>query len=652
MLCPNKLLLLSLFCLLPTALASAVYYVGHSLVNHNMPRVVQQIADDLNQSSSYREAIINGSPLRYHWNNPGNAEGNADVRVDLPGGNYDTLVLTESVPLHATFQWNSPVYYAQQFIGLAQTARSDLRVILFETWPHLNNISPRPWHASSWDEEIDQDLILLEGAADELDVNLSQPVTIIPAALALRQLRDEIDAGNIPGIHQLSDLFADDIHLTEEGNYFMGLVFFAGIYGRSPEGATGRIINQYGGTYVDVPSSRRTHYQQIAWQVVSQYSRGGGSNPNPDSDGDGVPDSDDLCPNSQRGPLVFGDCDSGLPNPVSAQGCTLLDQITACQPELATRQELVDCVTAAAGNFRAIGALNAAQEESLITCAQSYGLPLAVDDNFFMTEQTTLHVPAPGLLLNDVDSQGDPLEVFLYEAPIEGQLNLASDGSFSYIPASNQLGPITFVYGCDDGTGYRTATVTINVMPSGGDSDGDGISDNQDNCPNSQATATLVINGCDSGAPNLHLGDGCFLSDEVQTIAASRPPRWRFVSMLRTRINHYRGQGLLTQAEVDAIVQCAWSYDLPTAVPDNFIMPVNGVLEIPAPGLLLNDFDLEGDPMETHLDLAPSVGNLTLFRDGSFRFVPPSGHQGTVLFRYRNYDGKGYRTARVTIELQ
>jgi hypothetical protein len=52
-----------------------------------------------------------------------------------------------------------------------------------------------------------------------------------------------------------------------------------------------------------------------------------------DSDGDGVPDVDDLCPDSILTPtVVFGDLDTGVENRVNADGCSLADLFAALEP--------------------------------------------------------------------------------------------------------------------------------------------------------------------------------------------------------------------------------------------------------------------------------------------------------------------------------
>ncbi|MCO5330719.1 MAG: Ig-like domain-containing protein [Ilumatobacteraceae bacterium] len=90
----------------------------------------------------------------------------------------------------------------------------------------------------------------------------------------------------------------------------------------------------------------------------------------------------------------------------------------------------------------------------------------AVDDNYAVAKNTTLNVPAPGVLGNDT-VDGVPT-VGLVTNATHGTLTLNADGSFSYTPMLGYHGTDTFVYDITDGDLTVTAlppsaTVTITV---------------------------------------------------------------------------------------------------------------------------------------------------------------------------------------------
>src|ERR1043166_1011457 len=92
--------------------------------------------------------------------------------------------------------------------------------------------------------------------------------------------------------------------------------------------------------------------------------------------------------------------------------------------------------------------------------------PEPLDDLFSIAEDTTLFVPAPGVLGNDHDAEGDPLTGALAAGPSHGSVALNPDGSFTYQPEPNFNGADRFFYRPNDGTSDGAlATVNIIVFP-------------------------------------------------------------------------------------------------------------------------------------------------------------------------------------------
>ncbi|BBO34408.1 ELWxxDGT repeat protein [Lacipirellula parvula] len=94
--------------------------------------------------------------------------------------------------------------------------------------------------------------------------------------------------------------------------------------------------------------------------------------------------------------------------------------------------------------------------------------PTGVADQYTVNEETTLTVDvANGVLKNDTDPEGDAMTVVVAENPASGTLTLNSNGSFTYVPAANFQGTVTFKYRVKDATGQsEPVTVTINVVNS------------------------------------------------------------------------------------------------------------------------------------------------------------------------------------------
>jgi len=74
-----------------------------------------------------------------------------------------------------------------------------------------------------------------------------------------------------------------------------------------------------------------------------------------------------------------------------------------------------------------------------------------VNDNYDIGEDSVLNVAAPGVLGNDTDADGNPLNAIKLTEPVYGTLVFNSDGSFTYTPVANWSGSDSFTYGANDG---------------------------------------------------------------------------------------------------------------------------------------------------------------------------------------------------------
>ena len=92
--------------------------------------------------------------------------------------------------------------------------------------------------------------------------------------------------------------------------------------------------------------------------------------------------------------------------------------------------------------------------------------PTVATDQYTMNEDESLSVPAPGVLGNDTDADGDTLAVNTTAgtAPTNGTLTRFANGSFAYTPNPDFAGTDSFVYEVtDDNGGTDTGTVTVVV---------------------------------------------------------------------------------------------------------------------------------------------------------------------------------------------
>jgi hypothetical protein len=95
------------------------------------------------------------------------------------------------------------------------------------------------------------------------------------------------------------------------------------------------------------------------------------------------------------------------------------------------------------------------------------------------------------------------------------------------------------------------------------DTDDDGFPDDTDSCDASSPSATVVIDGCDSGAENDLFGDGCKITDRIDHCAASAVTHDDFTACVTQLTKDLKRDGFITNREKGTIQQCAGKADIP-----------------------------------------------------------------------------------------
>ena len=263
----------------PISALIGVLFVGHSLFGKVNPQMLKQVLQGQSSSIQVEAQIINGAPLKYNWSHSSRAEG-VDGRVELPKKRYNVVILTEAIPLANHMKWSQPSENALNFYELAVKANPGTQVYLEETWHSLNSgtgvkIKHDDNADIAWRDRLDQDLPKWQSIVDDVNAARSTgspDMILLPAGQAMALLHDEIKAGSVPGLTDISDVFSDDIHPNHIGFYFVTMVQFAMLTGQSPIGLPHRLKGKYG-KFFDAPSAELAlRLQQIAAQVVEDRS--------------------------------------------------------------------------------------------------------------------------------------------------------------------------------------------------------------------------------------------------------------------------------------------------------------------------------------------------------------------------------------------
>ena len=99
-----------------------------------------------------------------------------------------------------------------------------------------------------------------------------------------------------------------------------------------------------------------------------------------------------------------------------------------------------------------------------VTITVTNAAPVAANDSYSATTGVTLVVPAPGVMSNDHDADGDALIASIGSSSGNGSLSLSSNGAFTFTSGGSFTGIRTFTYSVSDGiVSSALATVSIQV---------------------------------------------------------------------------------------------------------------------------------------------------------------------------------------------
>ena len=256
----------------------AVFHLGHSLVNRDMPAMLAQLAP---KGHRYESQLGWGTTLQAHWGDApinGYEAANAhprfrDAHQAVASGAYDAIVLTEMVEIRDAIRYSESPKYLARWARKAIAARPDARLYLYETWHRLDD-------PDGWLERIDRDrdrywlARVLGPALAELPASVK--FHLIPAGMVLAALVRRVEArGGIGNIKDRTDLFArnadgsvDPIHLNDLGNYLVALTHYAALYHQSPVGLPQSLRRGEGSPATPPTPDAALLMQEIAFEVV------------------------------------------------------------------------------------------------------------------------------------------------------------------------------------------------------------------------------------------------------------------------------------------------------------------------------------------------------------------------------------------------
>jgi len=286
-------------------------------------------------------------------------------------------------------------------------------------------------------------------------------------------------------------------------------------------------------------------------------------------------------------------------------------------------------------------------DKATVTVTVRNHAPVASDivDQFITDQGATLTIGAPGVLYNDSDEDGDPLEATKLTGASHGDVTLDADGSFTYVPQGDFSGSDSFTYKNSDGEAESSpATVTIAVkefVPPVALTDGfvayaqeelavakPGVLQNDNGGTGDSLQAVKV--GDPAHAASFRLGaDGAFAYTPATGFSGS---------------DSFTYKAKNGQSESDT-VSVAINV-LPVASDDRATTPTGTAKAI---AVLANDI---GTGLTLSSATTPGHGTATVNSNGTVEYTPAAGFSGPDSFHYAAKDAAGKSaTATVTVDV-
>ena len=260
---------------------------------------------------------------------------------------------------------------------------------------------------------------------------------------------------------------------------------------------------------------------------------------------------------------------------------------------------------------------------------------LAAEDTYLVkAEQPTNIIKEFGLLINDMDAEGDSLSITIDETstPESGTVDIASDGSFTYTPNDGFIGTDSFTYTLSDGfINTAPTTVTIEVV---------------EELVYITDIDTIII----PISTFTNAGHELYALQDVTVSKGSIDENLLYTPELGSeelvQINFLYEQG--HSFTFDLKVSSTLDQLLPQG--DSYQVEANTTTNFPASlGLLMNDIDDLPETLSVLDDQTSTSinGNLVINPDGSFSYTPINDFVGLDTYTYTVNDGSYTKTAEV-----
>ena len=270
--------------------------------------------------------------------------------------------------------------------------------------------------------------------------------------------------------------------------------------------------------------------------------------------------------------------------------------------------------------------------------------PDAVDDTRTIGEDV---VGTFGLLSNDIDVDGDPLDFLGTPTASSGSVVVNPNGTITFTPEQDFFGTVTIDYAVTDGNGgtdTAQAVITVNAINDAPVAVDDTATVDEDG----SVTILVLDDDTDVEGDTLMVseasaGNGSVTINANGTLGYTPDADFNGTDTIIYTVTD--GNGGSDTGTVTVTVTPV--NDAPQGVDDTGTTNKNEAVTL---DLLANDTDVDGDGLTVQQLSTPGNGSVVLDPEGTVTYTPDAGYVGPDSFTYRPFDGTALG-APITVSL-
>lgn len=287
----------------PSAFNVKQLHCGHSLTSPLFgpwPGQYTELVADENGLAGWQilgsmvgKADLPGAWLTMHWNYttspcwPNCYEPNSNPVTEI--SNWELLVITENFEGPANNSLNLSRENLLNFVNNSwQNGNSGAGAptMLWTNWPGIDGSAyffdgygipeSTDGSAAGWRQMLDfledggmggtNGWQAMQDYANDNRMSGCPPVYIIPGNRMMARFYDDVQAGLVPTITHVNQIFTDGVHTNNIGAYMISMIHYACIFGQSPVGISNNLH-----TDVTIDPNLASYIQQMVWDVVTHY---------------------------------------------------------------------------------------------------------------------------------------------------------------------------------------------------------------------------------------------------------------------------------------------------------------------------------------------------------------------------------------------